>query len=66
METIAIIAGIVSLLERVGPVLGKLTRGEELTPEERAFAERVSAFETARADALDEQARLNLSEGGGA
>jgi hypothetical protein len=50
------LAGAIALLElinRLSPIVAKLVKGDELTPEERALAERHSADATAEADALD-------------
>jgi hypothetical protein len=44
----------------VQPVVEKLIKGEELTPEERALAERNSAAADARADRLDAEAADEL------
>jgi hypothetical protein len=45
---------------KVQPVVEKLIKGEELTPEERALAERNSAAADARADRLDAEAADEL------
>jgi hypothetical protein len=57
---VALAIALLQLIETLAPIAGKLLRGEELTDDERALAEKHSADADAQADANDADARAKL------
>jgi hypothetical protein len=56
MAAIPVALALIKLIETLAPVAGKLMRGDELTPEERALAEKHSSDADAQADVNDADA----------
>ena len=65
MDPLTIALSLLQLVARVTPLIDKLRRGDDLTPAERVEIDALVAAETARAEALDEEARRRLENEGG-